>query len=182
MTDETDDVACEYVDEWTQERPRLKWLSILAMVAAVPVQAFLIHLIRDYARMGHGEPRGMAGMGLTMLLLAALFVIVPGTVAALYRLVRAIRLQRDEGDAQAAIAVSAAVALLPVVVWIRLVQADSPSSATSAPATNTPQDDTVAGYAWASDNGIEDPAARSTGTPAFHEGCRRYVVRATGRP
>jgi hypothetical protein len=165
-------------------------LTTLLMTASAIVQGLLIGQFLRYAAIPHSEQRGWLGMGLMVMTIGALFVIVPGTVAAIYRFALALRRYRHGEDAKLSIALNGLVMLMPVAVILVLRSADAPREPAAdrspptppAPAADLPKDESAAGFHWANTKWIDDPEACSSGSMSFREGCRHYALECRTLP
>ncbi|MBI3791008.1 MAG: hypothetical protein HY275_09025 [Gemmatimonadetes bacterium] len=165
----------------------IAWAFVVAGVAA---QCFLIQQLWAYRQRPAdcGESCAYAGMGLMVMLVGGLVVVLPGLVATIWLFVDARRQRALEGGhAERLALLGGSFAVTGVLVLLFVLPEHRPARAAVAPVVAEPAltpaqqrgGDVVAGYAWASDAGIRDVAACTTGSESFREGCRKFV-RARG--
>ncbi|MGZ5662400.1 MAG: WD40 repeat domain-containing protein, partial [Usitatibacter sp.] len=86
------------------------------LLAGIAAQLLLIHLLAIDHFEPPSESHAFAGMGIIMLIAASLWVVVPGTLIALFRAAAAALRWRKEGAMLATASYSFAT-LLPLVLW-----------------------------------------------------------------
>jgi hypothetical protein len=162
----------------------LLWIASGVEVAGFLVLIFLYQQVLDYRRvMGCGEKCAWTAMGLMLILSMGAYVVVPGTLAALYFSQQAYsRWRQDDGPMTAMILHAVPIVMLAGLVWLVAVP---PGARTVAPKTVAPlsnADQELAGYVWASDTAIVTEQDCIKGSAPFIEGCKRYARQRSAAP
>src|SRR2546423_8048053 len=169
------------IDLAEEPTTRSRVLSILAsgvVVLSVLAQGALIALLIDYQAAPSSESRGFQGMGILMLLFGALWVVVPGTLIAFVRMVRAALQLNLQERARSRLVANLLILLLPLGVIWTLQWSDKPKVPATSPKTVlSPAGQRTAGMEWASNEGITNEEKCNQGTPEFVAGCKSYVKR-----
>ena len=121
-----------------------------------------------------------------VMLWAAVPVLIPATISALYFAARAYSRRRRYGGHLVPLALhGAALALTGVMIGL-VASSGKPRPAPLVPQRQaTPpsaRDQDLAGYAWAADNLISRESDCTSGTEGFIAGCQRYARQHTGGP
>jgi hypothetical protein len=163
-------------------RKVLGFLGTLIVAASVGAQAILIYLLiqhhQPYGALP-SESHAFAGMGIMMLSVAAMWVVIPGTLISLVRTVGAFIGLTTGKNAGFRFAVNLPVTLLPLVFFWTLLWSDKPAPAPAPKPAASVQEQRVAGRAWAIDEGISSEEGCNKGTPGFSEGCKSHVRQGT---
>ena len=157
-------------------------LGTLIVVASVGAQAILIYLL-IHDRLPYGaspsESHAFAGMGIMMLFVAAMWVVIPGTLISLVRTVWAFIGLTTGKNSGFRFAINLPVTLLPLLLYWTLQWSDKPAPAPAPKPAASVQEQRTAGRAWAIDEGISSEAECNKGTPDFSEGCKSHVRQGT---
>jgi hypothetical protein len=183
-------------DDTRPRVPRPHWIAWLFVVASVAVQLFLLSLAWDYRHNDPncGEKCAWAGMGLVALFSASLWVVLPGLAATLWLLASALDRRRRDGGQSASLAMLGGTLALSALLVVQVALSDRKiARATPVPAEPVldaaarRRNDEVAGYSWASDNGIMRESDCARGNADFRNGCRKFAhafsdTTASGQP
>jgi hypothetical protein len=169
---------------------------VLLEVAGASAQFFLMWQLIDHQKhMGCGERCAWEAMGLMAMLAVSMWVVIPGTLGALYNAAISVARWRDIGDNITAVVFHAAVALLPILLMVVLIETDKPlpgaEEARKKAEALTPMGRYLSGIEWAQKNGVISPGDCKT-APAndseFLRGCTRiaenqqYLLRSAPNP
>lgn len=161
------------------------------LLAGIAAQLMLIHLLAKDHFEPPSESHAFAGMGIIMLIAASLWVVVPGTLVALFRAVAA-ALRWRKGGAMLATAFYSFATLLPLVVWGVIVWSDTPpdppgvsrtalqrayDKRPDGPTPVTPESERIAGRLSAIEEAITSESGCRRGSIAFRRGCEEQARR-----
>ena len=162
--------------------------ATLIELASVVIVALLLPEVLHHRSGVPSEQHAWNGMGIMVMLVLASRVVIPGTLIALVRGVRAVsRWRQCDGSIRTALSHGGVLALTALMLLLlalperpRDPQTAAARSNTGAGSDRAPNPD-VAGYIWAVDNGVASEAECRGETPEFVAGCRRALREHPGR-
>jgi hypothetical protein len=156
-------------------------IVVLFELLGTAAQAILMWLFIDHRKhMGCGEQCAYAAMGLMVMLVASMFVVVPGTLGAVYNVWKAAVRRRNGEDSMASLAFHAMVALMPILLVAFVVLASRPlpiaeETGRKTTEVRSPQDRYLSGIEWAQNEGVTSPDECKSTDAEFLRGCRRVA-------
>lgn len=156
-------------------------IVVLFEILGAAAQLILMWLFIDHRKhMGCGEQCAYAAMGLMVMLLASMFVVVPGTLGAVYNAWKAAVRRRNGEDNPVSLAFHATVALMPILLVTSVVLASRPlppaeEAGKKATEASSPQDRYLSGIDWAQNQGVTSPDECKSTDAEFLRGCKRVA-------
>jgi hypothetical protein len=130
------------------------------------------------------EQAAFSGMGLIVIFGAALWVVIPAVVIAMFRLRKILAVPGPAAPRIPGAMLHGSVLALAVLMVRAFVASDRAPSETaqSSPPAPTAEAEFVEGYRWAKVHGISSDNGCVTGSPRFVDGCRQFMsIHSTGR-